>query len=260
VESTLAVAYQDLSGDVGHYLGYGRGAANNDLAWNSIQQGNIDRCLKGGLRKVYHCGYDWSFLKPVAQLSLLSGQDTLPLPDDFGGIEGDLIIVDPSRVSWRIPITGDVRYRHGLAPQTTGQPLFAEIEPLKGTQPIAGQRLQVRVWPIADADYLLQCRYYLNPNYLSGAFPYVYGGAEHAETYLEACLSVAEILLDDSSGVHAQQFAALLEISKDLDRRKKPQTLGYCGDRSDLYDRRWGRRGWNRINEPVISFGGAVYP
>lgn len=250
---SLAAAYRDLTGDVGHYLGYSRGAGNGESTWLSTQQGNIDRCVKGGMRKFYFCGYDWSFLKPIASLSLASSGQTILLPEDFGGIEGDLLLTDDTRVVYRIPVTGDTRHRHGLSPSATGEPQVVEVEPIKGTG-FGQQRFQLRVWPIADQAYTLQCRYYVNPDYLSGAFRYAYGGPQHAETLLEACLSVAEILLDDMSGVHAQEFEKLLEISKDLDRRNKPQTLGYCGDRSDAIH----SGGWWRRDMPTITFDGVT--
>ncbi len=254
----LAAAFRDLTGDVGHFLGYGRGADNGETAWSTVQQNNIDRSVKGGMRKFYHCGYDWSFLTPDATLSLASGTSIVPLPDDFGGLEGHLLLLDTTRVVYRIPITGDTRNRHGISPSVTGEPQVAEIEPLKGTGPTSTQRFQLRVWPTADQAYTIQCRYYVNPDYLSGAFPYAYGGPQHAETLLEACLEVAEKLMDDASGLHADEFRMLLEISKDLDRRNNPQTLGYNGDRSDLRDMAWDRRRGG--DSPTITFSGVEYP
>ena len=239
-ESTLNADFKDLQGDVGLFLGFGRGADNGDNAWDTYQQASIDRCVKGGLRKFYHCGYPWSFLKPVATVTILQGNNTVPLPDDYGGFEGQITITADTSVVWeplRLVGIGMVDEITSRMPTTTGRPAMAAQEPIKGTQPTRGQRFQLKVWPLADQDYVLRFQYYLCPDYLTGALPYAYGGPEHAETLLEACLSVAEKLLDDTAGVHDREFAKLLEISKMLDARKKPQLAGYNRDWSDVRHR-----------------------
>ena len=118
-------------------------------------------------------------------------------------------------------------------------------EPLKGTYPQSSQRYQLRFWPISDASYNIKFAYYINPDFLTGALPFAYGGPEHAETLLESCLSVAEKLLDDRMDVHEKEFMKRLEVSKDMDRRKKPQVLGYNADRSDYKWRAWQRPFWH---------------
>ncbi len=256
-ESSLAAAYKDLTGDVGHFLGYGRGADNGDTAWTTPQQRNIDRCVKGGLRNFYFSGIEWSFLKPVAALTLAAESQTVELPDDYGGSEGRITVSTSSADSWQPldfgPI-GAVYQKHALYPSTTGWPECCCEEPIKGTGPTQGQRFRLRVWPIADQAYTLKFQYYVLPDYLSGAFPYVYGGAMHAETVLESCLAVAEKILDDQATVHAAEFQMRLAVSKDLDARQKPQHLGYNGDRSDM---RGSRREWR--DWPTVTFNGVEY-
>ncbi len=61
-----------------------------------------------------------------------------------------------------------------------------------------------------------------------------------AETFREACLKAAENFLDDSATVHEANFTQLLTRSQDIDRRNKPQNLGYNRDLSDLRDARSG--------------------
>lgn len=256
MESTLAAAHQDLMQDVGFFLGWGRGAAANDVVWTTQQQQAIDRCVKGGLRNFYHCGYNWSFLRPVVILGVEEAAQTLPLPDDFGGVEGQITVGLTTGIQWW-PVDfggiGRVYQKYAELPTTTGRPIYCCIEPIKGTTATAGQRFQLRFWPIADDDYQLKFQYYVNPDYLSGAFPYAYGGAQHAETLLESCLALAEKILDNEATLHSMLFKEHLAMSQQMDRRNKPQHLGYNGDWSDQKDQRWGFRGLN-----PITVGGVV--
>ncbi len=259
MESTLSAAYNDLAGDVGFFLGFSRGLANGETAWDAYQQRSIDRSLKGGLRKVYHCGYDWSFTKPTIQLSLITATTVLPLPDDYGGLEGPRIQISgpTGQTWWALDIVGAgmVYEKQNQYPGTTGRPMLCCIEPIKGTGPQAGQRFQLNFFPTADQTYTLKLRYYVLPDYLGGSFPYPLGGAAHAETFLEACLSVAEKILDDASDIHEAEFQKLLAQSQDLDRRQKPQSLGYCGDSSDQLHNRPYRNHYG----DTISYMGTTY-
>lgn len=245
-----------MAQDVGFFLGWGRGAAASDVPWDLQQQQAIDRCLKGGLRNFYHCGYNWSFLRPIVQLQLDNAGQTLPLPDDFGGVEGQIVVGLATGIQWW-PVdfggVGQVYQKYAQLPTTSGRPQFCCIEPIKGTTATAGQRFQLRFWPIADNGYTLKFQYYINPDYLSGAFPYAYGGAQHAETLLESCLALAEKILDNEAKLHEGEFNKRLAISQQIDRRNKPQHLGYNGDWSDTKNRNSGYRGLN-----PITVGGVV--
>jgi hypothetical protein len=103
------------------------------------------------------------------------------------------------------------------------------------------------VWPFADEDYTVEFTYYLIPDALSGAAPYAYGGAAHAETILASCKAAAERDLDDiTDGPQMRNFRERLAASVAHDRRFKPQHLGYNADRSDRRGWRDGRRhGWD---------------
>lgn len=258
MESSLAAQFKDLKADVGFFLGLGRGADFGETAWSAKDENSIARCVKGGLRKFYHSGYDWSFLKPVAALTLASGANTLDLPQDYGGHEGRVSVATRNNQDWH-PLDfagiGQVQDAEARFSNTTGWPQLLATEPMKDTSLYQGQRFRLHVWPTSDQAYTLKLQYYVLPDYLDGSKPYAYGGAEHAETLLEACLSVAETLLDDQATIHAAEFQRLLAISMDLDRRKKPQLLGYNADRSD--SQHWGR--WDRRDEPAVTFNGVQY-
>lgn len=259
MESTLTLSYADLLGDVGLFLGYGRGATFGDPAWSSQQQAVIDSSVKSGLRQFYFpppmegtsSSYDWSFLKPTASANLASGASTVPLPDDFGGFEGSITISSTStQLLWPIELVseGRIRQMYSVTPTTSGRPLYASLQPLKGTTATQGQRFQLYLFPLSDASYTIQFQYYVLADALTAAFPYVYGGMAHAETVREACLMAAEQFLDDSSTVHAMKFQERLAASISLDRRNKPQKLGYNADYSDRPAlTRGDLHGWNLV-------------
>ncbi len=251
MESTLSIVWQELQARVGGFLGWGRGAVYGDTAWSNTQQFELDGIVASGLRQFYYPppiegelhSYNWSFLAPVATFTLASGDSTLQLPDDFGGFEGNVTLLSTGTavVPWEIQWTneGAIRQAFSVSPSATGPPrLAAEPLPKKGTTHDAGQRFLMEVYPIADRQYNLQAKYYVNPDYLTGSFPYPYGAAQHSETIMESCLALAEQRLDDQSMVHSQKFHERLLASISIDRRLKPMRLGPNRDHSDDMDNR----------------------
>lgn len=239
-----------------------------DPAWTGQQQSVIDSCVASGLRRFYFpdpipgmdSPPDWSFLKPTATLALLNNTSTLPLPDDFGGFEGRITILGVQNQTWW-PIDlvneGLIREKFSQFPAMVSRPLMAAIQPLKNATTVQSQRSQLFFFPTSDNDYTIQFQYYLNPDFLTGAFPYAYGGAQHAETILESCLAVAEERIDNNVGEHAQRFATRLMASIGMDRKSKAQTLGLNDDRSDLRQdqRRWP---WQHYSDSIFV-GGHLY-
>lgn len=241
-ESTLNLKLADLEAEVGFYLGWGRGTAFAEPAWDDRQQREVTLCVNRGLRSFYFpaplpgeiASYDWSFIRPHVALTLLSGSDpsVVALPDDFGGIEGVLRLFDSGRPSFAVRVVPEafVRRKFEELPDATGQPQYACVQPKKGTTTTRGQRFQLFVWPIADQDYTIQLQYYLLPDALSGTFPYAYGGAMHAETILAAVKAAAEQHQNGERGIEHDYFVERLRASVSLDRRNKAQVFGYNGD------------------------------
>ena len=229
-ESTLSTQFSDFRSLVGHYLGYQR----DSTAWTTDQADDINAVLKSGQRLVYNCGYDWSWLKPVATLTLASAEVTVRLPDDFAAVDGNLQVSDGAGTYFRAMAAGPLAPIYQAAarePDRTGQPLFACVEPVKGTSLHAGQRWQLRFFPTADADYTVVLAYRVNVDAIAVDSPFPYGGAQHAELFLQACKAVAERDIDDippgtPQAVHQNSFDRMLEQAKQLDRRTKPHTVG----------------------------------
>ena len=51
-ESTLSAAFNDLQGELGFFLGFSRGLAFGETAWDALQQNSITRCTSGRGRGV----------------------------------------------------------------------------------------------------------------------------------------------------------------------------------------------------------------
>lgn len=268
-ESTLSLAVTDIQAKVGAWAGWGRGANFGETAWTVQQQAALDDFTQSGLRRFYYPkpqegsreSYCWTFLRPTTTLTFEAGASTVPLPDDFGGLEGPITLISSSGIIWgpvQIFNPGQVDEKYGVMPTTSGRPRMASVQWNKGTTQVAGQRAQLYLWPLADTLYNLRLQYYVLPDYLTGNAPYALGGMAHVETILESCLAVAEERLDDfpeGTGPHGVAFQNRLLASISVDRRSKAQTLGYNGDNSD--GRHWNR-GDNHVQNP-ITFAGVQY-
>jgi hypothetical protein len=138
----------------------------------------------------------------------------------------------------------DVYLREKRLPDTGGSPeiLCEELNP-ETPSALGSSRMQFHVWPTADAEYVLSFPMTILPQALTGQLPFAYGGAQHSECLLQSCKAAAERDIDsigstDPRAIHQPEFARMLEVSKMLDRRSKPQTVGPMWDRSDLRRRR----------------------
>lgn len=246
-EPTLALKYADLKASAGLFLGYGRGNTDGytDKAWNARQSAVLDMVVKGGLRLFYFpppidaggVSYEWSFLRPTTELTLSSGADSIDLPDDFGGVVGTIQLETASQelgLPLQVTSMSQVRQLRTEFPDSSGRPLWAAVEPQRGTTKERGQRWTLEIYPAADQAYTLQVSYNLTPNALDGSRPYAYGGPTHSETIEAAIAAVAEVKLDDvHNGPRWQYFMSRLATSISQDRKLKPQMLGYNGDRSN---------------------------
>lgn len=263
-ESRLSLSITDLTGAIGHFLGYGRGTANSETAWTTQQTNDINSVLRTGLSWVYTPPlvngqvYAWSFLRPFCNLTLTIGNDYAELPDDFGGFTSRIYISEESpRRPWSIPLTTPekVAQEHVRTPNSSGAPIIAAEFIDKSTTIDRGQRSKLYVFPTPDSAYTMRAEYTYLPDVLTGAYPYPPGGSQHAELFRAAVLAAAELHLDDTRGVRWESFMERLTASMAVDRPRKGQTLGYNGDMSDLAARagRAGRHGYGDI----VTLGGS---
>jgi hypothetical protein len=258
-ESTLALKLTDLQGEVGWFLGWGRGPDNDEEAWTPAKQRDIKSCVETCLRNIYFqasvdprdTAYQWSFLRPAADIPFLTGTRSSHLPDDFGGFEGEFAV---SRVTspqgglfMPVPIVSEAQLdeRYAMVPSATGRPIMAAERILKGTTATRSSRSELYVYPQATEDYTLRVRYSILPDYLTSLNPFPYGGAAHAETFKAAARAAAELFLDNQPGPENANYLRALAASINYDRRHQPKTLGKNYDRSDWRrGAQFGREGW----------------
>ena len=257
--STLALKKADFESEVGEFMGWGRGTVDGDPAWSTQKTTIIKMDVKSGLRRFYFNGHPWTFLNPMATLILPSGNTTIRLPDDFGGVDGGTQILVMDSNGGRIGIlslTGPGRVEQMYLDQSsTGSPRMIAQRPLKGQNIGKMQASEMVVYPTADQDYTLKFHYFFTPDYLLDvAQPYAAGGVEHHETIMECCLAVAEARRDNTLTVHASEAQRLLEQSIRLDRRRQPKKLGYNRDHSDRID----DQHWNDWNDHGLSNSSGV--
>lgn len=252
MESTLTLNLYDLEAEVGDYAGFGIGARFKETAWSENQESRISRAVNSGVRNVYYtqemegvpARYDWSFLRPTSTVSLGSGDTTVPLPDDFNGMLSDSIPASGSgEYHWPIAIVGlgDLYRARSTASTTTGRPCMAYVEPIKGTAPDRSGRYRLQVYPTSDQAYSLQIWYEVAPNALTDALPFLYGGPALSECFKAAVRSSYERDFDNLPPTAPEQtnFRIQLRAAIAGDRKFKPISAGYCGDRSD------DRYGWD---------------
>lgn len=261
MESTLAIPKAELEREVAIFLGYSTVAASR----TSSQNDRIASYVKQGLAQFYRpdpmepggTSYEWSFLRPTASLTLESGKQTILLPDDFGGLDGDIVVLQTSGTHQPIRVVGEgyLRKCYGQSPDQTGSPMAAALSWRKGTTADRSQRCDLLVFPEADAAYTLQFRYTLLPNALTDDRPYAYGGAAHADTIRASCIAAAELGQDEVMGVRHENFLRRLAMSISIDRKFKPVVHGYNGDDSDGFVRRQG----DRVGFPTATYEGTAY-
>lgn len=253
MESTLALKLSQLESAVGDFLGYGRGEDQDETAWTAKQQNDITDNVNTGLHFFYRPspvegiapnGHQWSFMRPYRELTLAEGATEITLPDDFGGLDGRLVVSLDSNSYTPLAVWNINRLKamQAAEPDTTGSPEYAALEWVKGTSLKAGQRARLVFHPEADDDYTIGLTYFVLGEALTSANPYPLGGAAHAETIKAACIAAAEIYKDDQKGVRWMHFQERLAASILEDRKHKPPNHGYNADRSDLMEtggRRW---------------------
>ncbi|UCH89873.1 MAG: hypothetical protein JSV49_04310 [Thermoplasmata archaeon] len=166
------------------------------------------------------------------------------LPDDFGGIEGNLVHAEGSnRPDVRIIGEGKIRSLRATTTLRT-YPEFAAIRPKKQTITTTGQRFEILFFPIPAVAYTLKYRMLVLPELLvDTTLTHPYGGAMHAETIIASCLAIAESQEDEVRGVKWQEFMDRLAASIEIDKKMiSADFFGYNRDYSDSAHRTGGRR------------------
>ncbi len=228
-ESSLAASWDELR----QRVAFDRGYSPDKTVWTPEQITILEMVLRSGARLFYKprpiAGppHEWSFLKPVVELVLPSGQEDVDLPADFGFLVGALYFLDDS-VSRAMPLEQKnsakiMQLRQG-APETASQPRYCAVVGNHGPSVLKGQRFTLMLWPTPDQEYTVTFRYAVLPEALDPSHPFPYGGAAHAETLIQACLAASE-QLNGTPGPHSSHFAECLASSIEYDRRVSAQSI-----------------------------------
>jgi hypothetical protein len=157
------------------------------------------------------------------------------LPDDFGGIEGNLIPAEGSNDPHvRIVGEGKIRsLRSGSTVRT--DPYFAAIRPKEQTTTTTGQRFEIMFYPVPSVATTLSYRKLILPQMLvATTLTHPYGGAMHAETIIASCLAIVEQQEEEIRGVKWQAFQDRLAASIQIDKKQtSADYFGYNSDNSD---------------------------
>jgi hypothetical protein len=228
-ESTLSISLSDLQTEVGRFLGYDVDPAQ----WSDAVAGEVDRVIQSGIRQFYYPpavegvdpGYEWSFLKPVAELTTADGDVAQDMPDNFGRIVGDLHF-DASVYAQSITIISEHRILALLQQNDDeGRPRHAALR-FKESDGTNGQRQEIVWWPTPDAAYTLTYRYEAFAGKLTESNAYPLGGMRYAELIIESCLAVAEQRANDERGLHWEAFTRLLVTAVAQDRKNGARYFG----------------------------------
>lgn len=235
----LSISYTELLEQIGRKMGF----SSDRTTWTT-ELTDAQRFIRSGLRRFYFPMLEggrhvWSFLTPVATLTVASGEDTYELPDNFVDIRSGFVFTAGGGTSVRLAkkSEADVRELAQKSPKS-GMPEFYAIRS-KGLGDGHEQRYEVQFYPTPDAAYSLNYRYQLSPPDLSETAPYPLGGPQHSETILASVLACAEELLDDEPQVYSAQFQRLLAASVALDRGLADEETE---DGDDIWDASSGAR------------------
>ena len=182
-----------LRREIGGKLGYGF----DESAWGHEQSEHVNAIIQRGYMQMLYPpplgenpSHQWSFLSPLAVLSLVADQEDYELPDNFSGVLGQFTVQATGSASL-IPIVPELQLRQlaSSSPQN-GTPKYAAIRPVQSDH--SGRQKWLAIfYPKPNAALTLEYRYTVNPGNLSEAQPYPMGGKQYAECLLASCLSCA---------------------------------------------------------------------
>jgi hypothetical protein len=234
-ESGLSIGFPDLLSATGSYLGYG----TDYDSWSAARLAEVSGIVQSGVRRVYYppavnagtVGYEWSWLRPTATLSIEDGTSDYDLPDDFGCIVGGVHYPeDEFRNAVRIVSVSkilELRATIGTA-ASHGYPELAATR-YKTSDGSSGQRQEILFYPTPGYNLDMSYEYEAYSGALSETYPYPLGGMQLAELYIESCLAVAESRLNDEIGIHTQQYQTLLIDAIERDKARQRVHFGNMG-------------------------------
>ncbi len=262
-ETGLTLTYPELQAQVAWFL-FG---TDDPTRVSPTEQNMLARCLNNGLRRFYYpaqvdgLNHDWSFLKSEFTLQTETGTQDYLMPFDFGGLDGPLHHVPSDNI--RIPVVKTtveniLKKREYNISLSLWPIVYAERAVHSGGR--QSTRYQLLLWPSPSAAFTFKGTQRILPLAPNGsAQEFLYGGVEHSQTILEACLAQAELMLENKPGAHTAEFQSCLRTSIILDAQMHaPEYLGYNGD-AGADGTALMRDGRHFENFSPVTVGGSVF-
>ena len=216
--ATLDVTYDSLRREVGRHLFGDRDPSN----WSSDTDkvSDVADAIRRGLASVYFPElpegfHKWSFLSRSFSMSLQSGVENYPLPDDFSELDAAFVATpdDAAEVANTRKLSpaqeADIRVLAAASP-ASGIPGYYAIR----TSPIeTGTLREMVVYPKPNQAMRLTGRYIIEPPTLDSTDNLKpLGGPRLANVFLLACLAAADEKLNPEEGdsTYAPKFQAAL--------------------------------------------------
>lgn len=221
--TSTKVNFAILQERVGHYLFGIR------TGFSSDQQSDIADCLNDGLRRVYGA-HDWSFLRPLAEVTTTIGESEIPLDAKFDAVANDSdLTFYPDDERWYPPVKWrpDATIRQLEANNSeTATPVFYSVRTVT-FDPTVGSRKVLVLYPTPDKVYTLKVPMILRPVLLGSSDIYPIGGEVLSQVMIEACLAAAEHNFEEREHVHEKRFLEQIGLAISADQeRSSPTSLG----------------------------------
>lgn len=265
METALTLTYDELQKQVSDYA-YG---TRNLRRINADDLERLESVCFNGLRRFYYpqqlninISHDWSFLVSNFDFYTETSVPDYVMPFNFGGAIGPLhhdpadnvrtsiTKVTPNKITWQ---------RQSNITIVNWPTMYAESSVSSGGR--QSQRWQLMLWPTPAAVYHFHGRMRIQPLAPNGNQIYLYGGPEHSQTIIEACLAEAELKIDGQPGAHAAAFQQCMLTSVTLDSSMhSAELVGYNGDGDGRWDQSLMRpdgRGFENFGS--VTVGGQVY-
>ena len=227
----LSITYSDLFREVKRFLGYG----DSSVTLTDAQTEEVDDYIQAGVRQFYYppamegadVQHEWSFLKPVGQVTTTIGTSSVALSSDFGRLLGNVEFESSLHLPPAISCPeGLIRARLASDSDNPGPPRIVCVRHL-ATFGDNGQLCEMLMWPIPDDAYLLTFRQESDGGKLSETLrPFPLGGPRYAGLVLESCLAIAEQRANDETGLHTDKFKRLLISAVIQDRKFSARFYG----------------------------------
>ena len=150
--------------------------------------------------------HEWSFLRPLYTINVISDKWKYQLPEDFSSIITDPTYGDDENFAQMVKTSPDIILNLRAAGVENYAPFYYCIVDTS-FDPAIGEFSEIWFYPEPDSGYPVQFFYKADPTRPSNAADYLPGGVKATEAIIEACLAVAEQNDDNMSTQHHTALA-----------------------------------------------------